>query len=256
MDRHLEDKVAVITGAGSGMGRAMALRFAAEGAKIIGADVDGERIEAVAREVGEAGGEMVALVVDVAKRDDVERMITTAVDRFGRLDVLCNNAGVMDNFKAVETLDDATYQRVMGINVYGPMAGMRAAVPIMKKQGGGSIINTASAAGIGGGAAGAAYTASKHAVIGLTRNTAVTYAKAGVRCNAILAGAVNTNIGSTIDPSQIDQEAMGVYSGWHGLTPAMLEADDIAEVALFLASDASTRINGACITADAGWTAF
>lgn len=256
MSRYLEGKVAVVTGAGSGMGRAMSLLFASEGATVLGADVDQKRIDAVTEEVTKAGGSMAGRVVDVAQRVEVEGMIQLAVDELGGLDVLGNNAGVMDNFQGVETLDDGTYERLMAINVYGPMAAMRVAVPYMKAHGGGSIINTASAAGVGGGSAGAAYTASKHALIGLTRNTAVTYAKVGVRTNAIVAGAVATNIGSTFDPAKIDQEAMAVYSSWHPLAPATLEAEDIAQLALFLASDASKLINGACIAADAGWTAF
>ena len=172
MDRHLEGKVAVITGAASGMGRAMALRFAAEGAKVVGVDVAKDGIEAVTKEVQDAGGTMTGLVVDVTDRAAVEGMIKTAIDTYGGLDVLCNNAGIMDNFKGVATLDDGTYERVMAVNVYGPMAAMRVAVPYMKEHGGGSIINTASVAGVGGAAAGAAYTASKHALIGLTKNTA------------------------------------------------------------------------------------
>lgn len=255
MDRHLEGKVAVITGAASGMGRAMAHRFAAEGAKVVGVDVSKDGIEAVTKEVQDAGGTMTGLVVDVTDRAAVEGMIRTAIDSYGGLDVLCNNAGIMDNFKGIATLDDATYERVMAVNVYGPMAAMRVAVPYMKEHGGGSIINTASVAGVGGAAAGAAYTASKHALIGLTKNTAFTYGQAGVRCNAIVAGAVNTNIAQTFDPAQLDQEAQARYGLWHAVVPGQLEAEHIAALALFLASDDAKMINGAAVPADAGWSA-
>jgi len=252
----LEGKVAVITGAGSGMGRAMALRFAKEGAKIVGADIAKDPVDAVAGEVREAGGVMTPLVVNVTDRDDVERMIRTAIDDHGGLDVLCNNAGVMDSFQGVQTLDDDTYQRVMAVNVYGPLAAMRAAVAYMKDHGGGSIVNTASAAGLGGGSAGAAYTASKHAVIGLTKNTALTYAQHGIRCNAIAAGAVATNIQQSIDPTKMDQEALGVYGKWHALAPATLASEDIADLALYLASDEAKLINGVVVPADGGWAAY
>src|SRR6056297_1276983 len=247
----LGGKVAVITGAGTGMGRAMARRFAKEGAKIVGADIAKDPVDAVAGEVREAGGVMTPLVVNVTDRDDVERMIRTAIDDHGGLDVLCNNAGVMDSFQGVQTLDDDTYQRVMAVNVYGPLAAMRAAVAYMKDHGGGSIVNTASAAGLGGGAAGAAYTASKHAVIGLTKNTALTYAQQGIRCNAIAAGAVATNIQQTMD-----QEALGVYGKWHALAPATLASEDIADLALYLASDEAKLINGVVVPADGGWAAY
>lgn len=252
----LEGKVAVITGAGSGMGRAMAHRFAAEGAKVVGADVAKDAVEAVAAEVRAAGGEMTAVTVNVMERDDVERMIRTATETYGGLDVLCNNAGVMDSFQGVATLDDATYERVMGVNVYGPMAAMRAAVPILRERGGGAIVNTASAAALGGGSAGAAYTASKHALAGLTKNTALAYGAFGIRCNAIAAGAVATNIQQSIDPAKVDQEALGVFGRWHALAPGTLQPDDIANLALFLASDEARMINGVVVPADAGWSAF
>lgn len=252
----LENKVAVITGAGSGMGRAMALRFAQEGAKIVGADIAEDAVEAVAGEVRATGGVMTPLVVNVTKRDDVERMIRTATDEYGALDVLCNNAGIMDAFQGVQTLDDDTYERVMAVNVYGPMAAMRVAVPYMREHGGGSIVNTASVAGVGGGAAGAAYTASKHAVLGLTKNTAVTYAQHGIRCNAIVAGAVATNIQQSMDQTKIDQEALAAYGKWHAVVPATLASEDIADLALFLGSDEAKMINGVVLPADGGWTAY
>lgn len=252
----LEGKVAVITGAGSGMGRAMALRFAAEGATVVGGDIAREAVEAVAKEVADAGGTMTPLEVNVMKRDDVERMVRTAIDDHGALDVLCNNAGVMDAFQGVATLDDGTYERVMGVNVYGPMAAMRVAVPYMREHGGGAIVNTASAAGLGGASAGAAYTASKHALVGLTKNTAITYGQFGIRCNAIAAGAVATNIQQSMDQSKMDQEALGVYGKWHALVPGTLQPEDIANLALYLASDEAKMINGTIVPADAGWAAY
>ncbi|NBC96593.1 MAG: SDR family oxidoreductase [Deinococcus-Thermus bacterium] len=251
----LDGKIVVITGAGSGMGRAMALRFAKEGATIVGTDIASDRIEEVGREVADAGGVMTPLVTDVSKREDAEKMVRTAIENHGALDVLVNNAGIMDQFQGVATIDDDTWQRVIAVNLHGPMYAMRVAVPFMKEHGGGSIVNVASAAGVGGGAAGAAYTASKHGLVGLTRNTAFTYARMGVRCNAILAGGVETNIQDSIDMSKADQEALQQLGTWHASMPATLKAEDIANLALFLASDESVRISGALIAADAGWLA-
>jgi NAD(P)-dependent dehydrogenase (short-subunit alcohol dehydrogenase family) len=191
----------------------------------------------------------------VSKAEDCKKIIDAATSTYGKLDVLCNNAGVMDLNAGVAELDDAMWDRVLGINLNGPMYLSRLAIPAMKANGSGSIINTASVAGVGGGAAGAAYTVSKHGVVGLTRNTAFRYGQEGVRCNAIAAGAVETNIMQSIDPSKMDQAASARYNTWYAAIPGQLQAIDIANLALFLASDESKMINGAIIPADAGWTA-
>lgn len=251
----LEGKVIVVTGAGSGTGRAMAIRFAAEGAIVFGGDVNAERIQAVEKAVRAAGGRMTGLVGDISQRQDAEALVGAAITEQGRLDGLVNNAGVMDLFEGVATLSDDTWHRVMSVNAYGPMVASRAAVRQMKEQGGGSIVNIASVAGVGGAAAGAAYTASKHALVGLTRNTAYTYASQGIRCNALVLGGVSTNIMAGADMSRADMDALGQFKNWHAAMPAQLEPEDIAAAALFLLSDESKRINGALIAADAGWTA-
>jgi NAD(P)-dependent dehydrogenase (short-subunit alcohol dehydrogenase family) len=251
----LEGKVAVITGAGSGMGRAMANMFAAEGAKIVAAEWNETTLSEVVDEVTAAGGTITGVAGNVAIEGDCKRIIDTATSTYGRLDVLCNNAGVMDQNQAVGELTDEMWERVLGINLNGPMYLSRLAVPIMVAQGGGSIVNTASVAGLGGGAAGAAYTVSKHALIGLTRNTAFVYFPDGVRCNAIAAGAVETNIVQSVDPTKMDPKGSARYQTWYAAIPGQLQASDIASLALFLASDESKMVNGAIIPADAGWTA-
>ena len=248
----LENKVCVITGAGSGMGRAMANLFAKEGAKVVAAEWNQTTLDEVVAEVKAAGGEIAGVQGDVSKREDAERIVRSAIDNFGKLDVLCNNAGIMDNFAAAADADDAIVQRVFGVNVYGPLNLTRAALPHMLGNGG-SIVNSASLAGIGGGAAGVAYTMSKHAVVGLTRNTAWQYAKEGVRCNAMAIGGVNTNIMQNTALG-IDQKGMERSQPWMACAPAFLEPIDIANLALFLASDESSKINGAIIAADAGWS--
>jgi NAD(P)-dependent dehydrogenase (short-subunit alcohol dehydrogenase family) len=161
----------------------------------------------------------------------------------------------MDNMAAPADVTDEMWQRVIGINLTGPMYLTRKVVPVMLQQGGGSIVNTASVAGVGGGAAGTAYTVSKHGVIGLTRSTAWQYAQQGIRCNAIVAGGVETNIMSSVDPSLMSPTGGARCGTYASIIPAMLKSQDIANLALFLASDESKMINGALIPADAGWTA-
>jgi len=249
----LAGKVAVITGAGSGMGRAMANLFTAEGAKVIAADWHAGALEEVVAEVRAAGGEITGVQCNVAKREDCEHVIEAAVATYGGLDILCNNAGVMDQFQGVAELDDEVWDRVMSINLDGPMYLTRKAVPIMIARGGGSIVNTASAAAMGGGAAGAAYTVSKHGLVGLTRSTSWRYALDGISCNAMACGAVETNIQQSIDSSHIDAAGAARYQQYQALIPAFLKPLDIAELALFLASDDARNINGAIVPIDGGW---
>ena len=251
----LKDKVAVITGAGSGMGRAMANLFSSEGAKIVAAEWNAESLDAVVAEIRAAGGEVVGVQGNVALEADDAKIIETAVATFGTVDVLCNNAGVMDVNQAVGEVTNEMWERVLGVNLNGPMFLSRLAIPIMAAKGSGSIVNTASVAGVSGAAAGVAYTVSKHGVVGLTRNTAWVYGPSGVRCNAIAAGAVQTNIMQSVDPTKMEPTASARYQLYYGCIPAQLEAIDIANLALFLASDEARYINGAIIPADAGWTA-
>ncbi len=251
----LEGKVAIITGAGSGMGRAMANLFAKEGAKLVVGEWHQETLDEVVAEVKAAGGEILGVQGNVAEQVDCAMMVDAAMNAYGRIDALCNNAGVMDQFAGVAEMDDAIFDRCMAVNVKGPVNLSRLVIPIMKKQGAGAIVNSASAAGMGGASAGAAYTMSKHAVIGLTKNTAFRYAKEGIRCNAMVIGAVNTNIMASVDQSKMDMEALGVMGPWHALSPGTLEPIDVARLALFLASDEASAINGATVNVDKGWGA-
>ena len=251
----LEGKVAVITGAASGIGMAMATMFAAEGARVVAGDWNQERLDAVVTSIQGNGGTIVGIQGNIADKESAEQLIEQAVSTYGRLDILCNNAGVMDYMQGVGEMSDEIWRRVLSINLDGPMFTSRRAIPQMISQGGGSIINTASTAGISGGAAGAAYTASKHGVVGLTRNTAWIYAKQGIRCNAILPGATRTNISETMPRENVDPAGAQRVGAFTALIPALLEPTDIAALALFLASDASRYINGAIIPADGGWTA-
>jgi NAD(P)-dependent dehydrogenase (short-subunit alcohol dehydrogenase family) len=254
-EMRLRDKVAVITGAGSGMGLAMARRFAAEGARVVAGDWNAARLDSAVTEIAAGGGVIVGAQGDIADQATAEGLVDLAVSTHGRIDVLVNNAGVIDYMQGVGELSDDVWRRVLGINLDGPMFTMRRAVPRMVAQGGGSIVNVASTAGFHGGAAGAAYTAAKHALVGLTRNTAWMYATRGVRCNAIAPGGTRTNIGETMPPERLDPSGAARAGAYAALMPAVLDPEDIAAVALFLASDEARNVNGALVPADAGWTA-
>lgn len=188
------------------------------------------------------------------KQADVDTMIDLAMDTYGRLDILVNNAGIMDNFVPIAELTDDLWDRVLAVNTTGVMRAIRRAIPIFEEAGGGAIVNIASAGGLFGSRAGAAYTASKHAVVGLTKNVGFQYATKNIRCNAIAPGAVNTNIGNTISaPSEFGQARAMVGMG---VSPRVGEPDEIAKVALFLGSDESSFVNGVVVQADGGWTAY
>jgi NAD(P)-dependent dehydrogenase (short-subunit alcohol dehydrogenase family) len=251
----LQDKVAVITGAGSGMGRAMAFLFAHEGAKVVACDWNPTTLNEVVAGVQAEGGTIVGVQGDISVQSDAERCVDTAISTYKRIDILVNNAGVMDLNQGVGEVTNDMWQRVIGINLNGPMYASRRAIPHMVQQGGGSIINVASIAGMGGGAAGSAYTTSKFALIGLTKSTAWMYTLKNIRCNAIAAGAVETNIVASVDPTKFDPEGSARTQPYIQTMTRTLQPIDIAHLALFLASDESKNINGAIIPADAGWRA-
>ncbi len=251
----LDNKVAVITGAGSGIGLAMARRFASEGARLVVGDWNAERLDAAIKEIKLSGGTIVGAQGDIAHQPTAEALVDLATSTYGRIDVLVNNAGVADYRQGVGELTNDIWRRVMAINLDGPMFTMRRAVPRMVEQGAGAIVNVASVSGLGGGAAGAAYTAAKHALIGLTKSTAWIYATRGVRANAIAPGATRTNLVETMPSELVDPAGQARIQAFTALIPAFLDPEDIAAVALFLASDEARHINGAVIAADAGWTA-
>ena len=252
----LQDKVVIVTGAGSGMGLAMVNRFAREGATLIAADWNGPRLDAAVAAIADAGGSILGVQGDISDKETAEKLVDLALAEHGRLDVLVNNAGVMDYMAGVGEVTDEVWTKVLGVNLNGPMYTMRRAVPAMVAAGAGSIVNVASTAAVSGGAAGAAYTASKHALLGLTKNTAWMYAKKGLRCNAICPGATITNIAETMPQDKLDPEGAARAGAFATMIPGYLSADDIANLALVLASDESVHINGAVITADAGWKAL
>ncbi|GER70505.1 3-ketoacyl-ACP reductase [Weizmannia acidilactici] len=249
----LDGKVAVVTGAASGMGKAIAILYANEGAKVVASDLNLEGVQQTVSEIESAGGAAVAVQANVVK-EDVQTMIDTAVKTYGTLDILVNNAGIMDNMVPAADLTDALWEKVFAVNTTGPMRTIRKALPIFLEKRGGVIVNVASVGGLFGSRAGTAYTASKHAVVGLTKSVGFQYAPKGIRCNAIAPGGVETNIGTTMsEPNAFGMErAMAGI----GLNPRTGKPEEIAKIALFLASDDSSFVNGTVITADAGWTAY
>lgn len=250
----LENKVAIVTGAASGIGRAIAMLYAKEGAKVVVSDMNLEAAQVVVGEIESASGSAIALETNVTKQEDIDALVKTTVEKFGTVDIIVNNAGVMDNFIPVAEVTDEVWDRVMTVNTTGPMRIIRKLMPLFLEKKKGVIVNVASVGGLQGSRAGAAYTASKFAVVGLTKNIGFQYAKEGIRCNAIAPGGVNTNIGKTIDnPSKFGMER--AMSG-SANNPRMGESTEIASVALFLASDDSSFVNGTVITADSGWTAY
>jgi len=248
----LHNQVAVVTGAASGMGKAIAELYAREGAKVIVADLNFEGAEQVVQGIVSGGGTAKALKVNIAQLADIESMIDTAVSEYGTLDILVNNAGIMDGFEPVGDITEDKWDRVFDINTKGVMRAIRKALPIFLAQEKGVIVNIASTGGYNGAHAGAAYTASKHAVVGLTKNTGFMYAGKGIRCNAIAPGAVMTNIQASMNG--MSEFGVSRTRLTQSLIPRAGSPEEIAKVALFLASDEASFLNGTVVTADAGWT--
>lgn len=250
----LQGKVAVVTGAASGMGKAIAVRYALEGAQVVVSDINLPGAQETAAAITDAGGTALALLTNVAKEEDIQIMVDTAVQTYGTLDILVNNAGIMDNMAAAADITDEMWDRVMAVNMTSVMRATRKVIPVFLGKGAGCIINIASIGGLHGSIAGATYTASKHAVVGFTKNTAYHYARDGIRCNAIAPGAVETNIASTM--TDLNQRGAQLCGAGLVLNPRTGQPEEIAGAAVFLASDDASFVNGAVLTADGGWTAY
>ncbi|MEU9390251.1 SDR family NAD(P)-dependent oxidoreductase [Streptomyces sp. NPDC048324] len=242
----------IVTGAGSGIGRAAALAFAAQGARVLAADIDAKGADGVVREIEGAGGVAVAVVGDLGEQSVVDEVVRTAVERCGGVDVLVNNAGIMDRMSAVADVTDAEWERVLRVNLTAPFLLTRAVLPHMLAAGRGAIVNTASEAGLRGSAAGAAYTASKHGLVGLTKSLAVMYRRQGIRANAIAPGGTATGIVVDADQAAHGPAALGPHFVNLG---RMAQPEEQAAAILFLASDAASDINGVVLPVDDGWSA-
>jgi NAD(P)-dependent dehydrogenase (short-subunit alcohol dehydrogenase family) len=249
----LAGKVALITGAGNGMGRAASLLFAAEGARVVVADALDQSGHATVAAIADAGREAAFVHVDVTDENEVAEMIRFAVDTFGGLHVLYNNAGIMpgDDGGTTET-GVPTWDRVMNVNLRGVWLGCKHGIPAMVDSGGGSIVNVASFVALMGAATPQiAYTASKGGVLAMTREIAVEWARRGVRCNALCPGPVDTPLLAQLmsDPEWARRRLVHIPMG----RPA--QAEELAKAALFLASDDSSYMTGAALTVDGGITA-
>ena len=241
-------KTVIVTGAGSGIGQATALRVAREGGRVVAADISQERLDELVAH--NADLDLVPVAGDISTEETVAAVVGAAG---GKVDALANVAGIMDNFAPIHDVDDDTWDRVFRINVTALMRLTRAVLPLMLEAGTGSVVNVASEAGLRGSAAGAAYTASKHAVVGLTKNSAVMYGPKGLRFNAVAPGATITNIVANWG-SKLAVERLGPLM--QANIPAPATAAQLAASITFLLSDDGTNINGAVLASDGGWSAL
>ncbi|CAA2137277.1 glucose 1-dehydrogenase [Methylobacterium bullatum] len=242
------EKVVFVTGAASGIGRAAALAFAAEGARVAIADRTAATLEHLRAEIEAAGGEVLAIRCDVSLPEEVEAAIAGTVERFGRLDCAFNNAGVENRATPVHEIELDEWDRILDINLRGTFLCMKYELAQMVRQGGGVVVNTSSGAGIRGVAGGAAYAASKHAIIGLTRSAALDYARKNIRVNAILPGNIETPMmdrftGGDVQKA-IDLEPVGRLG----------KPEEIAEAVLWMCSDLGGFVTGAATVIDGGWS--
>lgn len=243
----LQNKIAIVTGAGSGIGAASARRFATEGAAVVVADVRLRKAEEVAASINDAGGHALAVAVDVADAASVAAMVDTTIRELGRLDVLFNNAGTLRPGSAVE-LSVEDWDLVMAVNVRSVFLGAKYAVPHMEAQGGGSIINTASISGLHGDGGSVVYAASKAAVINLTRALSTDHAPAGIRVNAICPGTIAT---PPVQRMMADPVALQRNLDAHALR-RLGRPEEIAAAAVWLASDESSFVTGEALVVDGG----
>jgi NAD(P)-dependent dehydrogenase (short-subunit alcohol dehydrogenase family) len=246
--KRFEGKIAFITGAGSGIGRATAVAFAAEGARVVVTDRSEAGLKETAERVKAAGGEVLAITCDVSKPEDIEAAVTEAVKAFGRIDCAFNNAGVENKAAPLHAIELQEWDRILDINLRGAFVCMKHEIAQMLKQGGGVVVNTSSGAGIRGVPGGAAYVASKHAIIGLTKSAALDYAKCNIRVNAVLPGNIATPMmerftGGDIQKA-IDLEPVGRLG----------KPEEIAEAVLWICSDLGGFVTGAAIVIDGGWS--
>jgi NAD(P)-dependent dehydrogenase (short-subunit alcohol dehydrogenase family) len=240
----------IVTGAGSGIGRATALAFAAQGDAVLVADLNEEGAKETASAA--AGGRAVTVVGDLSEPAVVDEVVATAAAEFGGVDVLVNNAGIMDSFSPAATVTDAEWERVLRVNLTAPFMMTRAALPHLLARGKGAIVNVASEAGLRGSAAGAAYTVSKHGVVGLTRSLAVTYREAGIRTNAVAPGGVATAI---LASATVDEDGLNALTPFHAMAGKVARPEEIAAAIVFLASEAASNVNGVIMPVDGGWAA-
>lgn len=241
-----EGRTVIVTGAGSGIGRATASRVVREGARLVAVDISPERLQALAEAFH--GADIVTVTADVTVPDDIDRIVAAAGER---IDGLANVAGVNDDFSPAHLTSDEIWDRVMAINLTGAFKLTRAVLPAMLAAGRGAIVNVASEAGLRGNASGTAYTVSKHGLIGLTRSAAFMYGPSGIRVNAVAPGGVATGIPMPAAPSEFGLARLGPFLN---LIPPIATAEHLAASITFLLSDDGINVNGAVLPSDGGWS--
>jgi NAD(P)-dependent dehydrogenase (short-subunit alcohol dehydrogenase family) len=252
MAGRVEGKVALITGGGSGIGRATALLFAREGAKVLVADYDPEGGERTAKTIVEAGGTAVFHAADVSNPQAVDALMHKVVETYGRLDCAFNNAGIEGHMAVTPDCTIENWNRVIAINLTGVFLCMKYEIPLMLRHGGGAIVNTASVAGLTGGAGAPAYVAAKHGVAGLTKTAALEFARKGIRVNAVCPGFIHTPmVERALDKGTFSEEQIFAVHPMH----RMGKPEEIAEAVLWLCSDASSFVTGLPMPVDGGYVA-
>ena len=247
----LKNKVAVVSGGGSGIGRAIAITYAQEGAKVVVADINEEHADETVKLILESGGDAFKVKADSSKADENKRLIEAVVEKYGRLDIACNNAGMGGPAKPTGAYEPDEWDKVIALNLNGVFYACKYELEQMEKNGGGTIINIASIHGQVAAPNSPAYTASKHAVVGLTKNIAVEYAQKNIRCNAVGPGYIETPLLS----ANLNPEAMKAIAAKSPLN-RLGTAQEIADLVAFLSSDKSSFTTGSYIIADGGYTAI
>lgn len=250
----LKGKSIVVTGASSGMGRVIVEEYVKQGANVVAVARRLERLEELANSLENESGKIVPFKGDVSNKEDCEGMIDLAVEEFGRLDVLVNNAGIMDNMATVANFSDEKFDQLINVNVAGPLYATRKAVNVFLNQGDGGNIITTTSVGAKHQAAGVLYGASKAAIDAIIRHTAFVYRNEKIRCNGIAPGGINTEISSSM--GQVDMDGAGRIQQVQQMMPGVGEGLDIANLAVFLASDESSFVSGQIIAVDGGWSSF
>jgi len=250
MDRNRHaGRVALITGAASGIGRASLLRLAQEGAAVVGCDVDQRGLDEAGASATALGGRCDVVRVDLRRLDQIEALVRRVLERHGGVDILANVAGVFDGYIPLHELTDEEWDRVLSVNLTAPMQLCRAVLPHMRAAGGGAIVNMASIAALGGNG-GAAYTVSKHGLLGLSRSIAWMYRDEGIRCNVICPGRVETNIAATMVHGR--EWGRGRVAPFLAMGERRAQPDEIAALLSWLASAEASNVNGAVVSADGG----